>query len=326
MSSATIQKIWHHLRLQLGNDKNTLFPPQLDESALEEIAFYAESLVSPLFQFPQPSAHQQLGEILSHHRGSGFEFDENRPFREGDEQRFINWRLYARTGNMYSKVFIEERRPDVQLLIDRRPNMRFGTRQQLKVDLALKITACLFFHARKSAHAIGGLLLNQTQDWFSPARDTVSSQRFIRAMSAACPPLSFDAVQPDLNEVLRILMQSLIPGGSLWFISDFADLDTDTAAPLLHHMASKHHVTAVQIVDPVELRLPLRGEFMISDKKQSEPLLINARDREQQLAYMEQVALEQRKISACFEESGIPHFICSTEENYQSCVQRMYGK
>ncbi|HXK56318.1 MAG TPA: DUF58 domain-containing protein, partial [Gammaproteobacteria bacterium] len=45
------------------------------------------------------------GAYLSRLRGRGMEFDEARPYQAGDEIRHIDWRITARTGQPYSKLF-----------------------------------------------------------------------------------------------------------------------------------------------------------------------------------------------------------------------------
>ncbi|MEM9057549.1 MAG: DUF58 domain-containing protein [Pseudomonadota bacterium] len=45
------------------------------------------------------------GNYLSHFKGRGMEFDEARLYQDGDDPRNIDWRLKARTGKAYTKLF-----------------------------------------------------------------------------------------------------------------------------------------------------------------------------------------------------------------------------
>jgi len=57
-----------------------------------------------------PLSHaMRQGEQLSPFTGSGFEYQESRPYQMGDEIRRINWPLMAKTGKAYTKYFQEER-------------------------------------------------------------------------------------------------------------------------------------------------------------------------------------------------------------------------
>ena len=42
-------------------------------------------------------------------RGRGIDFEEFRPYQQGDDIRTIDWRVTARTGKPFTKVFREER-------------------------------------------------------------------------------------------------------------------------------------------------------------------------------------------------------------------------
>jgi uncharacterized protein (DUF58 family) len=76
------------------------------------------------------------------------DYDESRPYFPGDELRFMNWRVTARTGEPHMKVFREERKPSVFIVVDRRQNMCFGTRRRLKVSQAVRAAAVTAFDAR----------------------------------------------------------------------------------------------------------------------------------------------------------------------------------
>jgi uncharacterized protein (DUF58 family) len=103
--------------------------------------------------------HRTLGDARSVYRGYGMDYDESRPYFPGDELRFMNWRVTARTGEPHMKVFREERKPTVFIVVDRRQNMCFGTRRRLKVSQAVRAAAVTAFDARLNNAPVAGLLL-----------------------------------------------------------------------------------------------------------------------------------------------------------------------
>ena len=194
-----IEKFSRHYRRWLPADSDAVQTPLVDAAGLRELALYARSLPVSLAEFQRDAAHPLIGDSPSHYRGRGFEFEENRAYQAGDEPRLLNWRLYARSGDLYTRVFIEERRPQVFLLVDRRAAMRFATSGQLKVTLAVKIAACYACQAPQRALPVGGLILNQTAQWFTPALGDVALQAFVESLASACPPLDFGLDQPDIE-------------------------------------------------------------------------------------------------------------------------------
>lgn len=291
----------------------------LDEMQLRRLALYARSLPDSLFEFGRQSTHPQLGDIPSCYRGRGFEFEENRNYQAGDEQRLINWRLYARSGDLYTKVFREERRPQVFLLLDRRAAMRFATRQQLKVTLAAGIGACYCYQAIHQALPVGGMLLGRSIEWFEPAVTDISAQHFIQALNQPCPPVDFGQAQPGLEAALQQLLQRLPEGSFVLLLSDFLDLDTDAAMPLLQQLSARYSLRAVQVLDPVERQLPQTGDFLIEDGSAAAPLRIGAGDEMRQYATL--FSKEQEKLRDCFDSCGIDLSTCSTEDDVMTCLE-----
>lgn len=313
-------KIWQRYRHLLGKEASTTQQPLLDSAALWELSLYAQSLPWSLIEFQRHTTHPLSGETLSFCRGRGFEFEENRAYQAGDDPRLLNWRLYARSGNLYTKVFSEERRPQVYLMVDRRAAMRFGTRRQLKVSLAVKLAACYIYQAQQQALAVGGLILNPTPEWFSPAVGEVPLQPFIQSLVSPCPPLGFETTQPAYEDCLQQLILRLPAGSFVLLISDFSDLNPDTATPLLHQLATRHTLNAIQILDPIEQRLPTSGDFLIEDTTSLQPLRIDGQDTLQQTHYTETCRDRQFRLAACFKYSGIPLKTCTTQYDVETCL------
>src|SRR3990167_6882545 len=58
--------------------------------------------------------------------GHGLMFKDYRIYAPGDDIRLIDWRVYARTDNLYIKVHEEERNLTVHIVIDASASMGFG--------------------------------------------------------------------------------------------------------------------------------------------------------------------------------------------------------
>lgn len=320
MLQSVIEKLGRYSRRFHPLAPPTAQGPLIDDSGLRELALYARSLPWSLLAFRRAASHPLIGETLSSYRGRGLEFEENRAYQAGDEPRLLNWRLYARAGELYTKVFTEERRPQVFVLMDRRGPMRFGTRRQLKATFAAKIAACYAWQAQHQVLAVGGLILNQAVEWFDPAMGEVALQTFLQSVTAPCPPLPFEHDQPDLAESLQLLMHRLPEGSFVVLLSDFADFDPDAAMQLLPQLTARHTVQAYQILDPVERRLPVNGDFLIEDGASPRPLRIDGRDGLQQTSYVETFEERRAKLADCFTQCGIPLKTCTTEDDVETCL------
>ncbi len=61
--------------------------------------------------------------------GRGLEFFELRGYTQGDEPRFIDWRAYARTGRLYTRIFQSEALARFTFFLDGSPSMQLLGKQ-----------------------------------------------------------------------------------------------------------------------------------------------------------------------------------------------------
>ena len=93
----------------------------------------------------------QAGEFAGSGTGSSLDFQDHRAYSPGDDPRHINWQAYARTGNYTMKLFREEVRPVVDLIIDTSESMFFEERKAAR-------TAEFFYFITESCAAAGASL------------------------------------------------------------------------------------------------------------------------------------------------------------------------
>ena len=89
----------------------------------------------------------KVGTYTSRRRGSGFDFDELRAYREGDDVRRIDWNVTARMNMPYVRETHAERELNAIVALDVSRSMAFGTGEYTKQERMLFIAACLVFSA-----------------------------------------------------------------------------------------------------------------------------------------------------------------------------------
>jgi uncharacterized protein (DUF58 family) len=90
----------------------------------------------------------QAGEFAGAGSGSSLDFQDHRNYQPGDDPRHINWQAYARTGHHTMKLFREEVRPVVELVVDVSESMFFDPAKA-------RLSAALAFLVVRSAGAAG---------------------------------------------------------------------------------------------------------------------------------------------------------------------------
>lgn len=238
------------------NDVNA---PLLTREEILDLSYRAEALDKE-GEHHYEVAHRQYGDARSVYRGFGMDYEESRPYQSGDDFRFMNWRLSARTGELHMKVFREERQPSVFILLDRRSSMRFGTQQRLKVTQAARVASLLAFAAQNHNTPVGGVLLEEELEWVADFHNDSGAFSFINAAKKSCPPLTTPANTQNITHVIRLLHSMLVKGSVVYLISDFHDIDRESQ-PALLQLACEHRVYAMRILDEAEINLPRAGEL-----------------------------------------------------------------
>ena len=72
----------------------------------------------------------QTGSYSSPRRGTSLEFADYRRYAPGDDLRYLDWGIYARTDRLYVKVFREEVDLFAYVFIDASASMAFPSREQ----------------------------------------------------------------------------------------------------------------------------------------------------------------------------------------------------
>jgi len=287
-------------------------PPLVDEQTLQALYQAATSPLAPTLLARREVQHVLLGERQSAFAGRGYEFAENQVYTPGDEARFINWRVLARTGQLYRKTFYEERRPPLWLVLDRGITMRYGTRKRLKVALAAQLALFHLFLAQRRGLLTGAVLLDSKPIWLKPTQDRASQQMLIKALCAPCPPLAETEQHAGLRAVLQQCQVQLTPGCIVILYSDFHDLQASDM-PLLHALAQQHSVSARHILDISEQSLPGHGEYTFAYGESVTTL--DCRDAALAARYREHMQQRQATVAEWFRQAEIEYQLYRADED-----------
>src|SRR3954451_6745771 len=105
-------------------------------------------------QIPQVAASGQIGSRLGRRAGSSIDFQDYREYQPGDDLRFIDWGIYARSDRLSIKLFREEVTPHLDLLVDGSRSMNLE--DSAKSSAAAKLAALLATAAANAqcSHAV----------------------------------------------------------------------------------------------------------------------------------------------------------------------------
>lgn len=243
-------------------DQNTTPIPHEIFEAVRRIEIRTRRLVEEMFS----------GEYHSVFKGQGIEFREVREYVAGDDVRSIDWKVTARTGSPFIKLFEEERELTVVLLADVSRSGHFGSGRRSKVEVAAELCGVLAFAAIANKDKVGLVLFtDRVEKYIPPAKGKSHVLRLIRELLAFVP----EGRRTDLDAPLQLVGSVLKRKATVFLVSDFWAADFSTSLRVVNR---RHDCVAVRIRDPRERELPAVGLVNWVDAESGRTLLVDTSD------------------------------------------------
>lgn len=258
-------------------------------------------------------------------KGRGMEYDESRLYYPGDDIRHIDWRVMARTGEAYTKLFREERERPVFFCVDYRSQMFFATRRCFKSVHAANIAALLAWSAIHSGDRVGGVLFSDAiHAEIKPQRGKQGILRLIHHLaefSSYRRAAAYSERSSDGGEALMRLVHTVRPGSMVFLISDFRGMQT--AENRIRELAAHSEVVMIQVYDVLEETVPPPGEYAISDGANT--ICINTADTGFVSRYFDQFRRKVMRLKSLAAKSHIGFIQCRTTEEPFEVLRRNFG-
>jgi uncharacterized protein (DUF58 family) len=207
----------------------------------------------------------------SPYHGFSVEFTEYRQYTPGDDPRYLDWRVFARSDRYFLKRFEDETNLRCHLVTDQSRSMAFGSLTYTKAEYAATLAATLAYFLHLQGDAVGLLTFDQQVRDYLPARHRSGHLR--RLMLSLERPASGSAT--DLAAPLQRVAEIVRKRGLIVLISDcLAPLERLENA-LVQLAACGHEALAFQILDPAETSLPFDKPAVFEDLESGRTLMID---------------------------------------------------
>lgn len=215
------------------------------------------------------------GVMIGLHRSPMFgfsqEFAEYRMYNEGDDPRFIDWNVYARTDRTYIKRFLGDTNSHLMILLDASASMGFGGPPITKLRYAQFLAASLAFLAARQHDAVGCMIFDEeVRDYREPSTRAGKMQGVLHCLDAATASTGtkfdkpFDKFREQVNR-----------RGLVAVISDFyCDIDSllSGVTPLAWQ---GQDVVLFQVLDTRELDPEFRTNVLLEDLETGEAVEVD---------------------------------------------------
>ena len=208
------------------------------------------------------------------HRSPNFgfsqEFAEYRAYNEGDDLRYVDWNVYARTDRTYIKRFQGETNTAVTLLLDASASMEFGSPVS-KLQQAQYLIASLSYMARKQHDALGLAVFDETVRLF--LAPSARPDALVQVLSNLEHTTA--GAGTDIISALSRLRANMTRRGLVILVSDlYADADEllEALRPLAHH---GQDVAVFHVLDEEEIQPSLSRISALRDLESDETVIVD---------------------------------------------------
>ncbi|MEQ8834732.1 MAG: DUF58 domain-containing protein [Miltoncostaeaceae bacterium] len=251
------------------------------------------------------------GERRGRRPGPGGEPSVTREYAPGDDVRWVDWALTARTGTPMVRVPEIDPVLTAWALLDCSAAMSYGSRVQTKLDLGREVLAGVGLVMRRHGDRLG--VIATRQGGTDLVRPPCADRRgLIAALQAVerVPAVPEGAGATDLVRAITTLGRVARHRGAVVIVSDFPDQDGLERA--IGGLARTHEVICIEVRDPRERDLPAVGPVTLRDMGTGARRVVDTADPRFRARFAEVVASSDRARAAMLARAGARHAAVET--------------
>ncbi len=244
----------------------------------------------------------------SRRSGSSMEFMDYRKYQPGDDIRYVDWNVYARTDRLFVKQFHAEKDVILHLLMDKSGSMAAPAAKFL---FAKKIVAAISYMGLASQDQVGISAFNDT---VGPIRSPERGKDVYLSVLNYLSDLEPGGVT-DFNGALTAFAQAGHKPGVAVVVSDVLAPDGFKEG-LKALVLSRFKLSLIQVLTPQERFPSFKGRFALSDVETGHHQFFAATKRMKQ-AYVEKMTAYIEGINTFCLGMGIDYHLADTGASFE---------
>lgn len=255
-------------------------------------------------------------------KGFSVEFADFRPYQPGDDLRYVDWKIAARSDRWVVKQYEEETNLRATLVLDVSRSMDWrgapAAERLTKRAYAEQLTAALALLLLRQRDAVGLVRFDDVVRTSVPPRArTTQWRRILGALAERSGGRASD-VGAALAQAARLVTRR----GMIILLSDLL-VDVDAALPALRGLrAAGHDVTVLHVMDPAERSFTLAGEAQFADPETE--LAVPASGADVRAAYDRTVATVIDEWRTALGAMGARYELVLTDQPYAVPLRRTF--
>jgi uncharacterized protein (DUF58 family) len=199
--------------------------------------------------------------------GFSTEFTEYRQYNQGDDLRYLDWRLLGRTDRYFIKKYRADTNTQCHLLIDTSASMNYAHASTVtKLQYAKFLAASLAYLLNRQQDAVGIVAFDEKVHTHVPARNRTGHMRTVFGHLSLLEPGGETRLAESLHQLAEILTRR----GIVVMISDFYD-QADRLQEAFQHLRFKgHDLVAFHVLDQNELDFDFKEPVLLLEDAETQ--------------------------------------------------------
>lgn len=199
-------------------------------------------------------------------KGAGLEFSQYRSYQPGDDLRWLDWKMYARSDRFYIRESEMETSIQVRIVIDASNSMRHTDSGISKIAYARYLAAALGYLAHLQGDAAGLAILSEgSLHTLDPRRDAQHMARFYHQLEQLEPGGRFTSPAG-----YRQLFSGAHTRQLLVVITDYYETEGEITRLLQSLSALGHEILLLHLLGRNELEMDYKGYQAVEDLETGE--------------------------------------------------------
>jgi len=198
--------------------------------------------------------------------GFSVEFSQRRPYLPGDDLKYVDWKVYARTDRYYIKQFEEETNLRCHIILDVSKSMLYGHGDIKKSDYAAYLAAALAYLMIRQRDATGLIIFDEQVKKKMPPR---TAHSYINQLLLTIDEAEYGN-DTHISASLNQIAEQIERRGLIIIISDLLDDPEEVLNGLKTFRFYGHEIIVFHILDRQEVDFKFSGDVLFKDLESGE--------------------------------------------------------
>lgn len=249
--------------------------------------------------------------------GFSVEFSEYRQYTTGDDPRYLDWKLFARSDRYYIKRFEDETNRRAYLLVDLSQSMGYGSIGYTKSDYARTLAATLAYYLTLQRDSVGLLTFDESVSDYCAARSRPGHMHQLMVRLERSLQGTGTNLQAPLEQIAALVAKR----GLVVLISDLLAPIEALQTSLGYLRSRGHEVLILRVLDPAEIDFPFEQASLFRDMESGRDLYIDPAAAKEE--YQRKFGAHEQQIRAVCATLGIDFSLMPTNQPLEQALYQL---